>query len=119
MWAHAVLPRGPLAGGPDGPYCPPLVLEERAAWYVTLNGKRLRLASSKANKKLADAKFHELMVEVAANPAPDLGRPTVVTVIKAFLAHAERHLDARSFYERRAILQRFASARSPTAGRST
>jgi len=88
----------------------PWYWKERAAWYVTLNGKRLRLAQGKANKKLAETKFHELMLEVGLNPAPESDRPTVVSVVEAFLAHAERHFDARSFYERKAILQRFAEA---------
>ena len=82
----------------------------RDAWYVTVNGKRLRLASGKANKKAAEAKFHALMLELGANPAPDSDRPTVVSIIEAFLGHAERHYDARSLAERRSILQRFAEA---------
>jgi integrase len=88
----------------------PWYWKERAAWYVTLNGKRIRLAQGKANKKLADTKSHELMLEVASNPAPESDRPTVVSIIEAFLTHAARHLDARSLYERRSILQRFAEA---------
>jgi integrase len=88
----------------------PWYWKDRGAWYVTLNGRRLRLARGKANKKLAEAKFHELMLELAATPAPDSDRPTVVSIIEAFLAHAERHYDPRSFAERRSILQRFAEA---------
>ena len=88
----------------------PWFWKERSAWYVTLNGKRRRLAQGKANKKLAATKFHELMLELGANPAPESDRPTVVSVIEAFLAHAERHLDPRSYYERQSVLQRFADA---------
>jgi integrase len=88
----------------------PWYWKARDAWFVTLNGKRLRLAQGKANKKRAETKFHELMLELGANPAPDSDRPTVVSIFEAFLAHAERHFDARSLYERRSILQRFAEA---------
>src|SRR5436309_1094801 len=35
--------------------------KERAAWYVTLNGKLIRLAQGKANKKLTDAEFQALL----------------------------------------------------------
>ena len=80
--------------------------------FVNLNGKRLRLAQGKANKKLAEIKFHGLMLELGA----ESGRPAVVSVIEAFLAHAERHHEARSYEERRSILRRFAEVDFPTNG---
>jgi hypothetical protein len=108
--ARAVLPVAPSRGFDMARTARPWYWKERAAWYVTLNGKRLRLARGKANKKLAQSRFHELMLDLGANPAPEPGRPTVVSIVEAFLAHAERHFARRSFYERRAILQRFAEA---------
>jgi hypothetical protein len=88
----------------------PWFWKARDAWYVTLGGHRRQLARGKANKKLADARFHELMLLAGASPAPESTRPTVVSIIEAFLDHARRHYVARSFAERRSILQRFAEA---------
>lgn len=88
----------------------PWFWKKRDAWYVTLNGKRVRLAQGRANKASAETKFHELMLEVRANPAADSNCPTVVSVVELFLSHAERHYVARSYAERRSILQRFAEA---------
>jgi hypothetical protein len=80
----------------------------RGGWYVTLNGRRVRLADGKPNGRLAEDKSHELMVEARPNPAPESDRPTVVSIIEAYLKHARRHLDPRSIEEQRSVLQRFA-----------
>jgi integrase len=88
----------------------PWYWKARDAWYVTVGGERLRLARGKSNKKAARTAFHELMLVRAANPAPESDRPTVVSVVETFLGHAQRYYDARSFQERRSILQRFAEA---------
>jgi integrase/recombinase XerD len=88
----------------------PWFWKERDGWYITLNGRRIRLAQGKQNKKLATDRFHELMVEIRSNPAPDSDRPTVVSVIEAYLDHARRHLDARNYDDQWAVLQRFAEA---------
>jgi integrase len=82
----------------------------RGGWYVTLNGRRIRLADGKSNRRLAEDKSHELMVEARANPAPESDRPTVVSIIEAYLDHARRRLDPRNFEEQRSVLQRFAEA---------
>jgi integrase/recombinase XerD len=88
----------------------PWFWKERDGWFISLNGKRIPLAKGKANKKLAEARFHELMLELRANPAPGSDQPTVVSIIENYLAHAERRLEARNYAEQRAVLQRFAEA---------
>jgi integrase len=88
----------------------PWYWKERDGWYVTLGGQRLGLAHGKHNRRAAEDKFHELMIERDANPAPDSGRPTVVSVVEAYLAYAARRLAARNYADLRSVLQRFAEA---------
>lgn len=88
----------------------PWYWKERDGWYVNVGGKRVRLADGRKNKKLALDKFHELMVEARINPVPDADRPTVLSIIEAYLDHAQRHLVARNYEEQRSLLQRFAEA---------
>ena len=68
------------------------------------------MATGRKNKKLAEKRFHELMLEVQANPSPESEIPTVVSIIESFLTHFKRHYETRSFEERKRILQRFAEA---------
>jgi hypothetical protein len=51
-------------------------------WMVTLDGKKMRLAEGRANRKLAEQKFHELKV-VQARPAQS-SDARVADIIDAF-----------------------------------
>src|ERR1700722_4875475 len=59
-------------------------------WMVTINGKRIRLAQGRENRKLAQQKFHELAVTVASTPEAVTAR--VADIIEDFLAWAKIHL---------------------------
>lgn len=86
----------------------PWYRKDRDQWCVTIQGKRFVLADGAKNKAEAVRAFHELM---AAAPAPiDTDRPTVFTVVEAYLAHANKHLRPRSFAERKPLLERFCLA---------
>jgi integrase len=58
-------------------------------WMVTLDGRKLRLADGRGNRKLAERKFHEFKA-VAAKPA-DRSDARVADVIDAFLAWSKLH----------------------------
>jgi integrase len=95
-----------MARKPEGPW----YREERDQWCVKIGGRRIKLAEGRENKREAEAKFHALMLERAVNPAPEGGKPTVVSIAEAYLAYAERHMEARSFYERKSLVQQFTDA---------
>jgi integrase len=59
-------------------------------WMVTINGKRIRLAQGRENRKVAQQKFHELAVTVASTPEAVTAR--VADIIEDFLAWAKIHL---------------------------
>ena len=59
-------------------------------WMVTVAGKRIRLAQGRANRNLAQQKFHELAVGVAQ--APEAITARVADILEAFLAWTKIHL---------------------------
>jgi len=63
-------------------------------WMVTLGGKKVRLAEGKANKKLAQQKFHGLKA-VTPN-APESTTARVADLIEAFLAWSKFHRSAET-----------------------
>jgi len=63
-------------------------------WMVTLAGKKVRLAEGRANRKLAEQKFHEFKAVTAQ--APDAPTARVADVLEAFLAWAHRHLTSET-----------------------
>jgi integrase len=82
-------------------------------WYVEWGGRQICLARGPrdaATRKVAEQKFHALMIERAANPTVDGGDPTVASVIDAFLDYDVRRSGQRTYYERRRYLQLFAEA---------
>lgn len=58
-------------------------------WMVTVGGRKIRLAEGRANKKLAEQKFHELKA-VQARPA-ESSDARVADVIDGFLAWSKLH----------------------------
>jgi hypothetical protein len=63
-------------------------------WMVTLGGKKVRLAEGKANKKLAEQKFHGLKA-VTPN-APESTAARVADLIEAFLVWSKFHRSAET-----------------------
>jgi hypothetical protein len=82
----------------------------RDAWYVTVDGRRVRLAAGKAAKKEAVDVFHELMAFRAACPPLGSPRPTVAPVLDAYLVQARKVLAKRTYEDQLSVLQRFAEA---------
>jgi hypothetical protein len=58
-------------------------------WMVTLDGKKIRLTEGRANRKLAEQKFHELKA-VQARPA-DRSDARVSDVVDRFLGWSKLH----------------------------
>ena len=50
-------------------------------WYIKLGGKLQKLARGRKNRQAAIDRWHELMLEVASNPAVGNGEQTVASVI--------------------------------------
>jgi integrase len=77
---------------PEGPW----YRASRDAWYVKIDGKQVRLAKGKANKKAATEAFHRLM---ALGPAglPKSQEITVAHVCDLFLDWSKKHHDATTF----------------------
>lgn len=63
-------------------------------WMVTLGGEKIRLAQGRANKKLADQKFHELAA--LRHTAPDSPSARVADIIEKFLACNRPRLSAET-----------------------
>ena len=77
-------------------------------WYVTINGKAEKLAQGRKSKQAATDRWHELMIERAANPPVDGSDPTVASVIDLHLQHSQRVDAPRSYANREHYLQLFA-----------
>ncbi len=79
-------------------------------WYVTVNGKQLKLARGRENKAVAEKNWHELMLVRASNPPADSDEHTVASVIDLFLTHSMRLYAPDSYANRNRYLQQFAEA---------
>lgn len=79
-------------------------------WMTEICGRQIKLARGKECRKEAQVRFHELMVECAANPPVDGGAPTVASIIDAYLDQHQRAVGERTYYEHRRLLQKFAEA---------
>ena len=77
---------------PEGPW----YRASRDAWYVKIDGRQVRLAKGKANKKAAVEAFHRLM---ALGPAglPRKQEITTAHVCDLFLAWSQTHHDEHTF----------------------
>lgn len=77
-------------------------------WMVTLGGQQRKLAEGRYNRKLAEEKFHELMLVSAESPdACDL---RVLTVCELFLQWSQRHQSPETLRGYRFWLQSFSEA---------
>ncbi|MDC0935075.1 site-specific integrase [Pirellulales bacterium] len=77
-------------------------------WMVTIAGKKVRLAQGRKNKKLAEQKFHELML--VQYEQPDVGSPRVADLVEAFLAHSEKRYAPDTYRNYRFYSQKFAES---------
>jgi integrase len=77
---------------------------------VEVDGQQLKLARGRDRKAEAEARYHTLMAELAANPPVDGGDPTIASVVDAYLDFAQRRNAPRTYYERRLLLQDFVDA---------
>jgi integrase len=92
---------------PEGPW----YRAQCDAWYVKIDGRQVRLAKGKANKKAALEAFHRLM---ALGPAglPKKSELLTAHVCDLFLKWSERHHDERTFRWYRSFLNSFCNCES-------
>jgi integrase len=81
---------------------------QKDCWMSWLNGKRVKLAEGKRNKKAAQDRFDELRFEAVHNPHPDSAEPTVASVIERYSEFAEKRIAASTLATRKPYLQSFA-----------
>jgi integrase len=72
----------------------PWYRESKDAWYVEIDGKQVRLAKGKKNKKEAEDEFHKKMAQRGRLPAKATQALTVTQLAALFLAWSEKHHDA-------------------------
>jgi integrase len=77
---------------------------------VQLDGEQTKLVRGKENRDQAHTRFHELMLQRAANPAPASEAPTVASIIDLYLASASRQLSQGTLPMLKYRLQAFAEA---------
>jgi integrase len=77
-------------------------------WYVKIKGKQQKLARGRENREAALGRWHELMLEIASNPAVGITEQTAASVIDAYLTHAKRGLAVETYQSRKRYLQWFA-----------
>ena len=78
------------------------------AWVVVIDGKWHTLAKGKANKKLADTKFHELML--LRPEAPEDAEARVASLCEGFLAWSNKHHAPDTFRNHVFYIKSFAEA---------
>lgn len=81
---------------------------EKQAWMVHLNGKKVRLAGGRKNKKLAERRFLELRLLASKNPEPANPEQTVASVIELYEGESRKRLAPATFSLRHFYLQSFA-----------
>jgi len=77
-------------------------------WMVWVNGKKVRLAKGKKNKKAAEQRLLEIRFEASKNPAPDSPDQTVASVIETYQGFAKKRLGQGTIQVRWRYLQSFA-----------
>ena len=87
---------------PEGPW----YRASRDAWYVRVDGKQVRLAKGKANKKAAIEAFHRLMA-LGPGGLPKTQEITAAHVCDLFLTWSEKHHDAKTFGWYKSFLNSF------------
>jgi len=80
----------------------------RNVWCITINGQTHTLAKGKEAKEEAFRKFHEMMSVRGLSRPADSSAHTVLSLFDTYLKHADGRMDARSFDERRRIMDLFA-----------
>jgi integrase len=90
----------------------PWYYKQTDSWMAYLDGRKVRLARGRKNRREAERALEDLKRQREANPAPRSDEPTVAAVIETYLdwAKKERRYDGRSLDERVRYLQAFAEA---------
>ncbi len=106
---------GSQAGGsprrlPEGPW----YRASRDGWYVRVDGKQVRLAKGKANKKATLDAFHRLMA-FGPGGLPKTQEITAAHVCDLFLVWSEKHHDAKTFGWYKSFLTSFCKHERPGA----
>jgi integrase len=89
---------------PEGPW----YRASRDAWYVEIDGKQVKLAKGKANKKAALKTFHQLMV-LGTSGRPKTNEITTAHVCDLFLESSLKHHAAETFSWYKSFLSSFCS----------
>jgi integrase len=84
--------------------------KQSQAWVTEISGRRYKLAKGRDQKKAAEVKFHELMLECSLNPPVDSGPQfvTAAALVDEYLDLACKGNAPRTFYEKKLILLVFA-----------
>lgn len=77
-------------------------------WMVWLNGRKVKLAEGKKNKKAAEQRLLELRFDASRNPGPDSPNQTVASVIETYQGFAKKRLAQGTIQVRWQYLQSFA-----------
>jgi integrase len=80
---------------------------ERDCWMAYVNGRKVRLADGKTNRKGAQARLNELRFQAQLNPSPAGPEQTVASVIESYLLQAEQTLSPTTLAMRTPYLQSF------------
>jgi integrase len=84
--------------------------KQKNCWMVWLDGKRVKLAEGKKNKKAATDRYDELRFQASHNPHPDDPGQTVASVIDTYQGFARERLAGSTVTSRDPYLQSFAEA---------
>jgi integrase len=79
-------------------------------WMVWLDGKKVKLAKGRKNKKQAEQRLLELRFEASRNPEPECPEQTVASVIDTYYGFARKRLAKSTLSVRTPYLQSFAEA---------
>ena len=77
-------------------------------WMIWLDGKKVKLAKGRKNKKAAQDRLLELRFQAAKNPAPEDADQTVASIIETYLGFARSRLAENTLANRTPYLQSFA-----------
>lgn len=84
--------------------------KQSESWVTEINGRRYKLAKGRDQKRAAEVKFHELMVECSLNPPVDSAPQylTAASLVDEYLDLACKENAPRTFYEKKLVLLVFA-----------
>ena len=88
------------------------------SWYVHLeDGRQVRLARGRGNKREAEQRYVELMADLAKAAPPESPDAVVASLCEAFLDHYQRHTKPATYHFYREFLTLPSGASELRAGR--